>query len=1817
MPPEQALNANAQRSQRSGQASPEEARAKYAHDQQAANDSALRNVQARGGDDIVQKKTGGTASASEGNAAAGPMNSDFSPHKKGPVSGDVSPAAAAEFGQEVAAHATDPVQKKKRGVVQAKSVGGGEKEKEKASKGLRGQKEKLPYQGEIQKSFGRHKLDGVEVYKDKGAKDAAKEIGARAYAMGNKIAFGESPDLHTAAHEAAHVVQQRAGVKGGAKWEKHADEVADAVVAGKSAEPLLDEVTGGGNSDKHFGAGDAVQKKATQVAADHLSSGYFKAEGSKATLGSAMEGAATQEDTADLAAMPDIKEEMGPATEEAVVEEQVETPADPGAPADGIEGADPGEPDLPETQDLDAPAQPAAPNLPTGEDADIEAMKRDFGGSINQMPTSIDGFEPDPGPAPDVELSGRSAPERPERQDLDAKAKSDTALAEAAAAVDNGPGPEQVQPLAIAETHRVEIPDVPVLDGMDDIAKAVEFDGMSKVTAEIKNKTDEVGQAQLESTVAQATTDLEKAQSDRNSERDAEIARAESENERLINEANAEQDAEITKARGDIDNQRADTKRKQQSEVDAIKSKSDREKAKVKADIDSEVSKSEKSVDDKFAETKRQAEREQQTAEQQAEREKRAAEREAENDSWWSRAVSAITSAFDALADAITGLLDGLMEAVNALVDAAKDFANSVIDACLSFVVAALEAYGELLKGLVDGLLGDIFPGLAAALTEFIDAAVDLAVQAVNFIAEKLKEGINALLDAVAGALNAIIAAYKAAIQAALALAKAVLTGDWEALGRMILEGVLQLAGIPPADFYALIDNAMGAIDTIIEDPGAFVGNVIDAAAGGMSQFGDNILEHLQTGFFEWIVGPLGEMGVTLPSSWDLPGIFGLAAQVLGLTQDGIRGVIEEELGETAGVVFDYIWRYVGALIEGGIEGLWEEIQNDLSSLYDMVIDGIKNWLIETIVTQAVLRLATMFNPVGALLNAIMTVWNVYTFLRDEIQRIWGIVTTVVNTIASIAAGDTQPSKDGIEQALAGLIPVAISFLANLLGISGITERVREIIEGIQDTVHGAIRSLIQRVKGMFSGGDEEEQADAASYADLSFSAPTGEGGATEDHRIYAEDQGGAPVVMIASNPAPVAQQTSDSGEFEGLTDDQTAQVIALCNEAVGLYASAKANGDPAQDAAADAKMQAAKDILASVAAANLESRATEEGGEAVEKLNEVRGDANCSGLLAEWEQGSLARFTGGAGRVIDAMRDEVGASGNKYILQGPAVPAAQIRAENGLSRVVDLPSVFNYYLADAAKAKFDNDADFFALAVSAGIFDPMSQLQGRVRGRLAEGWWFARNQAPSHDLAELIEQLAVGDDSPQYNAGVIRLDFSVDDAMANLAPKKPTAFDGMPFSQFQVDNSSVWGVTAGGTLEAVAPDVDINSATTKTLVPGSGALAQVAEKLKEKYEPQIDMIHEKVQDAVTAVFSSNAQEIFEAAPSWADIEAKLRADDTIKEMSDYPARSHAYGTWVTNDLAPTQLETAIGEVDNITLASLGIPAQEWINRRKSAISGGQGAKWGAAKTALQGLIWNKSRDGEAAAALKEAFLGSLTQTSGVHSEYRPENMTEPERVGNDGDTRFSYDGFRGARFTVTKAADGMLKSVTGTGLTLKGTQEDDVEGRGRTDRTGNRRSIDPQARDEGDRLNQNSSHMIADQFRGSGYEVGCNLVTASAHYNQQVMKEVEDEIARIARDAKEMEMTVSVEWIEYLDEDVVEMLVEEVADEIGADLDDQETADALEDQIEQELRAKLARMDSQNTKRVANVTYDVTFQMNNGETQTLNQATNQADIWL
>lgn len=136
-----------------------------------------------------------------------------------------------------------------------------------ARRGTAGAGGPLPYFDTIQRLFGRHSVAHVVAHTDRQAGTAAQAIGAEAFTLGNHVAFAGAPTLRTTAHEAAHTVQQQSGVHlsggvgvAGDPYERHADEVADAVSAGRTAEGILDRFAAP-RSTSYLQARAAVQRK--------------------------------------------------------------------------------------------------------------------------------------------------------------------------------------------------------------------------------------------------------------------------------------------------------------------------------------------------------------------------------------------------------------------------------------------------------------------------------------------------------------------------------------------------------------------------------------------------------------------------------------------------------------------------------------------------------------------------------------------------------------------------------------------------------------------------------------------------------------------------------------------------------------------------------------------------------------------------------------------------------------------------------------------------------------------------------------------------------------------------------------------------------------------------------------------------------------------------------------------------------------------------------------------------------------------------------------------------------------------------------------------------------------------------------------------------------------------------------------------------------------------------------------------------------------------------------------------------------------------
>ena len=261
----------------------------------------------------------------------------------------------------------------------------------------------------------------------------------------------------------------------------------------------------------------------------------------------------------------------------------------------------------------------------------------------------------------------------------------------------------------------------------------------------------------------------------------------------------------------------------------------------------------------------------------------------------------------------------------------------------------------------------------------------------------------------------------------------------------------------------AMLKEGQDTIMLIVSDPIGFLANLLAAIAKGVRQFVNHIWDHLKQGFMAWLFGSLAETGIAIPKDFSLGSLLMLVLSVLGLTYDRLRAKAVKLIGERAVSLIEHVVGLIKELIANPGH-FWETIKEHLSNLKETIFDAIKSYLETTIIQAAVTKLLTMFNPVGAIIQAIITIYNTVMFFIERINQILAFVEAIIASVHNIAIGAIDSAANWIEQALARTIPLIIAFLARMLGITGITEKIQGVIKKLQATVDQAVDKVIEKI---------------------------------------------------------------------------------------------------------------------------------------------------------------------------------------------------------------------------------------------------------------------------------------------------------------------------------------------------------------------------------------------------------------------------------------------------------------------------------------------------------------------------------------------------------------------------------------------------------------------------------------------------------------------------------------------------------------------------------------------------------------------------------
>jgi len=246
------------------------------------------------------------------------------------------------------------------------------------------------------------------------------------------------------------------------------------------------------------------------------------------------------------------------------------------------------------------------------------------------------------------------------------------------------------------------------------------------------------------------------------------------------------------------------------------------------------------------------------------------------------------------------------------------------------------------------------------------------------------------------------------------------------AAGRKLLEfvfeGALSLAGGLGAQVMGIVRRAGGVLDQILKNPVGFAGNLVNAVKGGLGRFLTNIWTHLRNGLIGWLTGALGGV-IRIPAAFNLRGILSLAMDLLGLTWQRVRGKLARLIGEPAVKFLEEGAGIVHDLLDRGLGAITDRISQFTSGIVDTVIGGIRDWVANSVVGAAITKLISMFNPAGAVIQAIIAVYNTIKFFIERAQQLGALANAVFDSIAAIASGNIGNAVQAVENALGRAVP--------------------------------------------------------------------------------------------------------------------------------------------------------------------------------------------------------------------------------------------------------------------------------------------------------------------------------------------------------------------------------------------------------------------------------------------------------------------------------------------------------------------------------------------------------------------------------------------------------------------------------------------------------------------------------------------------------------------------------------------------------------------------------------------------------------------------
>jgi hypothetical protein len=431
-----------------------------------------------------------------------------------------------------------------------------------------------------------------------------------------------------------------------------------------------------------------------------------------------------------------------------------------------------------------------------------------------------------------------------------------------------------------------------------------------------------------------------------------------------------------------------------------------------------------------------------------------------------STALQFLVDAAQWLADKGTELATWATEKLTALADwIQKGLArlHAFLQPLLDFFVKVGNLLVDIwgLPGLIAGALWNKIP--ACIRDPFVDWIVPLILRQIDIFRELVKDN-EAWQKTKADVMNIVRLVF--------------VNKDLKGAIRATFHLILRIFNVPYDLLVKVVEKAQAAWDTVTAAPIKFIKNTARTLGRALLKYWNKLKDNLLDGIEGWLFGELAGKGIQRPKSWTDPwDLFQLALDVMGLSMSHIFELLEKRF-EKATVDrlrawygrISRVWDWILEIKDKKPSEVTREIINGAKDFGKSILEGIVTWIVEQVSIELA-EMATAAAASAGLSEVLDAVRRIYRAIKTAVRwarTIVDMINRTLDAVFDIAADRLEGPAEIFHGALKKATPAVIGFLGDQVGLGGIAEEIRSLIDKLRAEVDKAILAVIDALRSFF-----------------------------------------------------------------------------------------------------------------------------------------------------------------------------------------------------------------------------------------------------------------------------------------------------------------------------------------------------------------------------------------------------------------------------------------------------------------------------------------------------------------------------------------------------------------------------------------------------------------------------------------------------------------------------------------------------------------------------------------------------------------------------